>query len=42
MSGLLNSWFAASFSVGVNSLFWCLRLKGFLIHSAYSKEDSHI
>ena len=37
MSRLLNSGFAASFSVGVSSLFWCLRLKRFLFPSAFRK-----
>ena len=37
MFGLLNSWFAASFRVGVSSLCWCLRLKWFLIPSAFSQ-----
>ena len=37
MSGLLNIWCAGSFSVGVSRLFWCLRLKWFLIPSAFSK-----
>ena len=37
MSGLLNSWFSVSFSVGISSLFWCLRLKRFLIPPAFGK-----